>query len=144
MDYQVLTADQIDHFLEKGYIILRNCFEDDLAAEWRELAFRRLGYDPQDPGTWEQPRVHLSSMNRISVKDFAPVAWTAICDLLGGEEKLNQPDFQWADGFIINFNIGADQPWQSPSPEVGGWHKDGDFFRHFLDSPEQGLLTIVV
>ena len=144
MDYQVLTADQIDHFLEKGYIILRNCFEDDLAAEWRELAFRRLGYDPQDPGTWEQPRVHLSSMNRISVKDFAPVAWTAICDLLGGEERLNQPDFQWADGFIINFNIGADQPWQSPSPEVGGWHKDGDFFRHFLDSPEQGLLTIVV
>ncbi len=144
MDYQVLTADQIDHFLEKGYIILRNCFENDLAAEWRELAFRRLGYDQQDPGTWEQPRVHLPSMNRISVRDFAPVAWTAICDLLGGEERLNQPDFQWADGFIINFNIGADQPWQSPSSEVGGWHKDGDFFRHFLDSPEQGLLTIVI
>jgi len=27
---------------------------------------------------------------------------------------------------------------------VAGWHKDGDFFRHFLDSPEQGLLTIVL
>ncbi len=27
---------------------------------------------------------------------------------------------------------------------VVGWHKDGDFFRHFLDSPEQGLLVIVV
>ena len=25
-----------------------------------------------------------------------------------------------------------------------GWHKDGDFFRHFLDSPEQGLLTFVL
>ena len=25
-----------------------------------------------------------------------------------------------------------------------GWHKDGDFFRHFLDSPEQGLLGIVI
>ena len=25
-----------------------------------------------------------------------------------------------------------------------GWHKDGDWFRNFLDSPEQGLLTIVV
>ena len=50
----------------------------------------------------------------------------------------------WSDGFIINFGLGADQPWQPPSPEVSGWHKDGDFFRHFLDSPEQGLLTIVV
>ena len=49
-----------------------------------------------------------------------------------------------ATAFIINFGLGADAPWQPPSPDVGGWHKDGDFFRHFLDSPEQGLLTIVV
>lgn len=29
-----------------------------------------------------------------------------------------------------------------PRAPVG--HKDGDFFRHFLDSPEQGLLTLVL
>jgi hypothetical protein len=29
-------------------------------------------------------------------------------------------------------------------PSSPDWHKDGDFFRHFLDSPEQGLLTIVL
>jgi hypothetical protein len=40
--------------------------------------------------------------------------------------------------------VGDDRPWQPPSPAVGGWHKDGDFFRHFLDSPEQGLLTFVL
>ena len=45
---------------------------------------------------------------------------------------------------IVNFHKGADKPWQPPAPEAGGWHKDGDFFRHFLDSPEQGLLTIVI
>ncbi|CAI8009616.1 UPF0261 protein CTC_01794 [Geodia barretti] len=44
----------------------------------------------------------------------------------------------------LKAHIGADTPWQPPSSEVSGWHKDGDFFRHFLDSPEQGLLTIVV
>jgi hypothetical protein len=32
----------------------------------------------------------------------------------------------------------------APSPELSAWHKDGDFFRHFLDSREQGLLTIVL
>jgi hypothetical protein len=30
-----------------------------------------------------------------------------------------------------------------PKPtELDGWHVDGDFFIHFLDSPEQGLLVI--
>jgi ectoine hydroxylase-related dioxygenase (phytanoyl-CoA dioxygenase family) len=40
--------------------------------------------------------------------------------------------------------VGSDRPWQPPSSAVGGWHKDGDFFRHFLDSPEQALLTFVL
>lgn len=31
-----------------------------------------------------------------------------------------------------------------PSPAAGGWHKDGDFFLHFIDSPEQGLLHIIL
>ena len=43
----------------------------------------------------------------------------------------------------MNFRRGADKPWDPPSPASGGWHKDGSFFRHFLDSREQGLLTIV-
>jgi hypothetical protein len=51
---------------------------------------------------------------------------------------------QWSDSFIFNLGDGADRPWSPPSPTVPGWHKDGDFFRHFLDSPEQGLLPIVL
>jgi ectoine hydroxylase-related dioxygenase (phytanoyl-CoA dioxygenase family) len=27
---------------------------------------------------------------------------------------------------------------------VQGWHKDGDWFRHFLDTSEQGLLSVVI
>ena len=50
---------------------------------------------------------------------------------------------EWSDAFVVNFRRGADKPWIKPSPEAGGWHKDGSFFRHFLDSREQGLLTIV-
>jgi hypothetical protein len=38
----------------------------------------------------------------------------------------------------------ADEPWADPSPESPGWHVDGSWFRHYLDSPEQGLLTIVL
>jgi ectoine hydroxylase-related dioxygenase (phytanoyl-CoA dioxygenase family) len=66
-----------------------------------------------------------------------------MCDLLGGEERIKTP-VEWGDGYIVNFKLGADRPWVPPSPEAGGWHKDGDFFWHFLDSPQQGLLVIVV
>ena len=146
--YKTLTESDVNHFIEKGHVILKGCFSRELAEEWRAFGFKRLGYDPDNPTTWEQPRVHLPSMNRVLIEDVAPRAWDAICDLLGGEDRIvnlwgdGKPG--WSDGFIINFGLGADAPWQPPSPDVGGWHKDGDFFRHFLDSPEQGLLTIVV
>ena len=146
--YRTLTESDVNHFVEKGHIVLQNCFPRELAEEWRAFAFKRLGCAPDDPSTWETPRIHLPSMNRVPIQEVAPRAWHAICDLVGGEDRIADPwgnsKPSWGDGFIINFSLGADTPWQPPSPEVSGWHKDGDFFRHFLDSPEQGLLTIVV
>ena len=142
--YQTLAQSDIDHFLEKGYVVVRGCFDRTLANEWTDLAFKRLGYDPSDPATWSEPRVHLPSMNRVSIRQLAPRAWSALCDLAGGSERIAGDEPSWGDGLICNFNLRADEPWQAPSPQCPGWHKDGDFFRHFLDSPEQGLLTIVI
>ena len=140
---QEFNAEQIDHFLVNGYVRLTGCFGRERADEWRALAFGRLGYDPGDPATWEEPRVHLPRMNTVDVSEFAPRAWAGMCDLMGGADRIKQP-VTWADGFICNFNVRADEPWQPPSADVPGWHKDGDWFKHFLDSPEQGLLTIVI
>ncbi len=142
-DTQILDDEQIEHFREKGYVCVRGCFDRQLADEWRALAFERLGYDPGDLGTWKKPRVHLPRMSTVDVKEFAPKAWGGLCDVMGGADRIKQP-VTWADGFICNFNIRANEPWQPPSPNVPGWHKDGDWFKHFLDSPEQGLLTIVI
>ena len=142
--YKILTETEIEHFLEKGHIIVRDCFSRDLAKEWTALAYKRLGYDPTDPTTWKEERIHMPSMNRVSIRKVAPKAWDAICDLLGGEERLANLDPQWGDGLICNFSLGADRPWQPPSPKVQGWHKDGDWFRHFLDTSEQGLLSVVI
>ena len=83
-------------------------------------------------------------MNSVSIQSVSPYTYDAICDLLGGQDRLSNPNLHWRDGFIINFSVGADREWQPPSSSVDGWHKAGDFFRHFLDSPEQGLLTIVI
>ncbi len=62
---------------------------------------------------------------------------------MGGADRIKRP-FAWGDGFIVNLHEGADRPWEDASSSSPGFHKDGDFFRHFLDSPEQGLLTLVL
>jgi ectoine hydroxylase-related dioxygenase (phytanoyl-CoA dioxygenase family) len=85
----------------------------------------------------------MPSLRHVEVADFAPRVWRAACQLLGGEDRIEQP-YTWGSGFIANLGVGADRPWQPPSASSPDWHKDGDFFRHFLDSPEQGLLTIVL
>ena len=137
-----LNSEQLEQFYTRGHIILRECFSREVAREMTDKAFVRLGYDKDNPATWTEKRVHMPVLNHFPVQDFAPDAYDAMCELVGGRERIEEP--RWSDGFIGNFGIGAERAWDAPSPDVVGWHKDGDFFRHFLDSPEQGLLVIVV
>ncbi len=141
--YRVLTDAQVEQFLARGYIVLHDCFPREMAEAKAAEAFVRLGYDPADPATWREAVIHMPTHRRVDVREVAPKVWDAVCDLLGGEERIASP-YTWGDGLIVNLREGADRPWDPPSPRVPGWHKDGDFFRHFLDSPEQGLLTLVL
>lgn len=141
--YGQLTKEQAEHFLERGFVTLKGAFDPAAAGQWLDNAWIRFGYDRNDPASWTEKRVHLSARSKADARTFAPVAWRAAMDLTGGPERVSLP-WQWSDGFIANLGVGGDRPWRPPSPEVGGWHKDGDFFRHFLDSPEQGLLTFVL
>jgi hypothetical protein len=139
----LLTDPEVDHFVQYGYVVVKDCFDPAAAQGWIDRAWIRLGYDRDSPEQWVEKRVHLSKLASVDARDFAPKAWEAAVQLLGGEDRVELP-WLWNDGFIANLGVGDDRPWQPPSAEVGGWHKDGDFFRHFLDSPEQGLLTIVL
>jgi hypothetical protein len=139
----VLTEEQIESFLQRGHVTIPQCFTRADAQPWLDEAWIRLGYDPDDPTTWTESRVHMPSRRHVEVKDFAPKVWRAACELLGGEERVERP-YTWGDGFIVNLGLGADREWEPPAQRSTGWHKDGDFFRHFLDSPEQGLLTLAL
>jgi len=114
------------------------------------------------------PRHH----NAIPMRDFCPKAWSAICELCGGEDRIDtstSPENALSvinDGFIVNVGSKADAlKWtQASSPNTSSnsdnltpaqeklldphdrnnWHVDGDFFHHFLDSKEQALLPIVL
>jgi hypothetical protein len=143
--HRVLTQEQAEQFVTKGYVAIRGCFSREAAAELTENLWTRLGYSPDDPSTWAQPYVHMPSHQLIDVSQFAPRAWDAVCDLVGGAERIStDKPYTWNDAFIVNLFEGTDRPWAPASAEAPGWHKDGDFFRHYLDSPEQGLLSLVL
>lgn len=153
---QVLSEADARHFVEKGYVRVKDCVDPALARKWTGEAYARLGYDPDDRSTWTKDIVWMDRHNIAKIKDISPRGWAALCDVTGGEDRIDHKimeieskhfttidSTEWSDAFVVNFRRGADQPWVKPSPEAGGWHKDGSFFRHFLDSREQGLLTIV-
>jgi hypothetical protein len=73
---------------------------------------------------------------------MAPKAWAAICELCGGEDRVTPDSKQWMDSLIVNLGSDEFEGKETPPQELDGWHVDGDFFVHYLDSPEQGLLVI--
>lgn len=136
-----LSGEQIEQFISQGHLILRNCFEREDAAPLVEEAWRLMGYEEDQPATWDQPLRFLFPSERVPLREFAPKLWAALCQLAGGEERLADPNAgigQW----VVNLGRGRDEEWIEPGPQTKGWHIDGNFFRHFLDSPEQGLLIV--
>ncbi len=140
----MLTKKQLDEFYEKGCVALRGAMPRKTALDYAKDVWVRLGYDPDDKSTWEKSRIHMPYLSGVPVGELAPGVLSAMHQLCGGPERIEGTP-HWGDGFIVN--LGADDHetnWQPAGPNLPGWHKDGDFFRHFLDSPEQGLLVIVL
>lgn len=58
------------------------------------------------------------------------------------QDRVNPASKQWRDSLIVNLGSPARENKPDPPQALQGWHIDGDFFVHYLDSPEQGLLVI--
>ncbi|CZS97415.1 uncharacterized protein RAG0_06505 [Rhynchosporium agropyri] len=140
-----LAETQKAHFLQHGFVKIPRCFTRDQAAEFTSTLWTRLGMDPNDKSTWTKEKTNMPWHRHVPVSDFAPKAWAAMCELLGGEDRITDtPEFRgWSDGFIVNLGregYSADD--ELDLRALDNWHNDGDFFVHFLDSPEQALLVI--
>jgi hypothetical protein len=135
----VLTPEQREQFETRGFVLIRGAFDGDAARARVAEACRRAGYDLDAPSTWKKPYVRLEAQPE-PVASFSPAAWEVACALVGGADRIaGTPRI---DVLALNLRQGADEPFRPASPDSPGWHKDGWHFRHFLDSPEQGLLGI--
>ncbi|KAI0036550.1 hypothetical protein K488DRAFT_40886 [Vararia minispora EC-137] len=129
--------------MRDGYVVIKGAFPREKAEAFAAQMWVRLGMDPVDKTTWTQERVHMPALNREPVSTFAPKAWGAMLDLLGGEERVEEKSGTWGDSFIVNLGTDALEGQEPMHPrDLDNWHVDGDFFVHFLDSPEQALLVI--
>jgi hypothetical protein len=138
----MLTNDEVERFVREGVVRIPAAVDPKFCEEQVLRGFERLGVSEDDPSTWHTHRIHMPVTQGFALAEHAPLALEALEQLLGGAERIRStPSF--CDNFIMVFQ-GEDRPYHAPDEEEGGWHKDGDWFVHFLDSPEQAILGIVL
>jgi len=87
---------------------------------------------------------------RYRYDEHAPRLYAALCDLMGGPGRVLDRGFRDNGVFTLAKPEVLKEPnpealWQPPLPPRGGWHVDGGaWFTHYLDSPEVGLLVIIL
>jgi hypothetical protein len=99
--YGHLTGEQVEHFLERGFVTVRGAFDPADARQWLDNAWLRFGHDRHDPASWAEKRIHLSSRSHVDARTFAPAAWGAAMDLVGGESReISGPGENFMASFV--------------------------------------------
>jgi hypothetical protein len=136
-----LSDADIASFVERGWCALRGAFDETRAAAVRAAVWHRMrakaGIAEDDPASWP-PGYDIEE--RLDIPAVFACFPDRLCDAI---EQLLGPgrwrgERRW--GFWpVNFHQGWDDPRPVPTE---GWHIDGNWFRHTLDCPRQGLLVM--
>lgn len=138
---EVLAAADLEHFIELGWCRVPAAFSaDDAAAAvgdlWARMAGKR-GIARDRPDTWPPAYDIEEHLDTPAVlRCFTDRLSAAIEQLVGPGRWIGAR--RWGL-WPVNFAFGAREPDAVPS---FGWHVDGNWFRHTLDCPRQGLLVI--
>jgi hypothetical protein len=137
----ILGAGDLEQFIERGFCVVPGAFSAAqaraaCAVVWRRMEEKR-GIREDDPSTWPEAydiEEHLDAPEALAC--FTDRLAEAIEELVGRGRWAGAR--RW--GFWpVNFRYGADEP--APWPDWG-WHVDGNWFRHTIDCPRQGLLVL--
>jgi len=114
-----LSAQEVDRFIENGFVRLDHAFPRELADAGRALLWRDTGCAPDEPATWRQPVVRLGDYTQ---EPFRLAANTP--RLRGAFDQLVGPGRWLPRGSLGTFPI------RFPSmdaPGDDGWHVDASF-----------------
>jgi hypothetical protein len=116
---RALSAAQIQHFIDSGFVRVDDAFPRRLADEARAILWRDTGCDPDDTATWTRPVIRL---NQYGQEPFVQAANTPV--LHRAFDQLVGPA-RW----VPRATLGA-FPVRFPSPDDpgdAGWHIDVSF-----------------
>ncbi len=114
-----LTPQQVQAFIERGFIELPRAFSKSLADEALKILWRDTGCDPADPSTWTKPVIRLGDYPHAP---FAQAANTP--HLHGAFDQLVGAGRWLALGSLGTFPIRFPSP---DDPGDAGWHVDPSF-----------------
>ena len=115
-----LTQDEIQQFVEDGFVKLEHCFSGDLAEAGRRILWKDTGCDPNDPTTWIHPVIRLAdySQEPFRLAANAPLLHAAADQLVGKGRWVPRGSL---GTFPIRFPSERD-------PGDAGWHTDASFY----------------
>ena len=102
-EYKHLTQEDRQHFLEHGWLRVPGAIKQKYIDEWMADLWPRLGWDEHDKSTWDEPYVKMPRHREVLASEFCPEAWLKMCELVGGEDKIDPVrERYYGDQFIVN------------------------------------------
>ncbi|MFF3768506.1 phytanoyl-CoA dioxygenase family protein [Streptomyces sp. NPDC001922] len=118
-DESTIDDAAVSAFVEQGFLRVEGAFSREVAAECREIMWRDIAGEPDDPATWKEPVVRLGFYGQEPFRTAAesPRLGTA-CDTLAGKGR-------WAPrGVLGTFPVRFRS---DDEPGDDGWHIDASF-----------------
>jgi Phytanoyl-CoA dioxygenase (PhyH) len=115
-----LSNGEVDYFIHRGFVRLREAFPREVAERCRELLWVQLALDPSDRGSWTKPVMRLGGQR---AEPFCKAANTprlhqAFDQLVGAGRWIAHPHL--AGTVAVRFPVEGD-------PGDDGWHIDSSF-----------------
>lgn len=126
---RALSDAQIQQFIQDGFVRVDRAFPREFADEAREIMWRDLPCDPNDPATWTKPVIRLPGYRQEPFRKAVntPILHAAFDQIVGKGRWLPR------DGLGI-FPVRFPHP---DDPGDAGWHVDVSFPGEDCDPNEQ-------
>lgn len=158
-----LDETQIEEFIERGYLLLRDCLppeartlaDDTLIRQDPPPTYRgRSGgqsalevrdLDLTDATTWGSSRLDVETQRSLPIATFAPKLWGAVTSLIGGSEQIRRREM--GQQFILNADF-LPRPGPADAPKTwldgGYWHIDAPDQRTSLRGRRDALVLLIL
>ena len=118
-----LSSEEVESFILRGFVPLREAFPRALAERCRERLWEQLDVARADPSSWTKPVIRLGGQ---SAPPFCEAANTprlrgAFDQLIGAGRWVAHPFLSGT--VVVRFPVGGD-------PGDAGWHIDGSFAKN--------------